>query len=296
MRLIHFTDPHLSSLAGQTFGSVRWKRRTGYLSWTRNRQHFHLREVLAQLVAAIQGESADQFILTGDLVQIGLEEEIREAGAWLKALAPPERIFYVPGNHDVYAADSWLHVRTHWDFLLPPPPAGAPDTSRDGYPVQRNLGPVQLVGASSAVVTPPFSARGALGPGQFQRLERDLLQGRKQGQVTCLAIHHPPLPGMAKWRKALAEVQAMQGLIIRQQPAIVLCGHLHHNATVLAGETRVFCTASASSLYDASYRVFDITSHHIGGHHIRMRLMTFAQERQEFAPAEELEWQVSPET
>lgn len=297
MRLIHFTDPHLSSLAGQTFGGVRWKRRTGYLSWTRNRRHFHLREVLAQLVAAIQGESADQLILTGDLVQIGLEDEIREAGAWLKALAPPERIFFVPGNHDVYAADSWQHVRTHWNFLLPPPPpsAGVKDTSRAGYPVQRMLGHVQLVGASSAFVTPPFSARGALGPEQFQRLERELLQGRKQGQITCLAIHHPPLPGMAKWRKALAEAQAVQGLITRQQPAIVLCGHLHHNVMVLAGATRVFCTASASSVYDASYRVFDITSDQIGGHRIRMRLMTFAKDREEFAPAEELEWQISRE-
>ena len=286
MRLIHLTDPHLSSLAGRTLGSVRWKRKTGFISWTRNRQHLHRREVLAQLVSAIRAESADQFVLTGDLVQIGLEEEIVEAAEWLKALAPPEQVFFVPGNHDVYARDSWNHVREHWNFVLPPPTAA--DTSRDGYPVVRDLGHVRLVGASSALVTPPFSARGALGAAQFQRLEAELLEGRKHGQVTCLAIHHPPLPGMEKWRKALREAPALQALVLRQQPAFVLCGHLHHNVAVLAGKTHAFCTASASHVHEASYRVFDIDTHHV-----HMRLMTLAPDRKGFAPSEELEWQVN---
>ena len=288
MRLIHLTDPHLTSLAGRTFGSVRWKRRTGFLSWTRKRQHIHRREVLERLVTAIREESADQFVLTGDLVQIGLEEEIAEAGEWLKALAPPEQIFFVPGNHDVYASDSWGYVRKHWNFVLPPP--GATDTSRDGYPLRREFGHVRLVGASSALVTPPFSARGALGPEQFQRLEADLLEGRRNGQVTCLAIHHPPLPGMEKWRKALLEATALEALILRQRPAFALCGHLHHNVTVVAGQTRVFCTASASSVNEASFRVFDIDPHHI-----HMRLMTITSDRRGFGPAEELEWQISRE-
>ena len=288
MRLIHLTDPHLTSLAGRTFGSVRWKRRTGFISWTSKRQHIHRRDVLERLVAAIHEESADQFVLTGDLVQIGLEEEIIEAGEWLKVLASPEQIFFVPGNHDVYAQDSWGHVLEHWNFVLPPPAAA--DTSRDGYPVRRELGHVRLVGASSALVTPPFSARGALGPEQFQRLEAELLEGRRQGQVTGLAIHHPPLPGMEKWRKALHDATALEAMILRQRPAFALCGHLHHNVAVLAGQTHVFCTASASSTHDASYRVFDIDTHHI-----HMRLMTVTADRQGFAPAEELEWQVSRE-
>ena len=288
MRLIHFTDPHLSTLAGRTFGSVRWKRRTGYLSWTRHRQHIHRREALERLVIAIQSESADQFVLTGDLVQIGLEDEIREAGEWLEALAPPEQIFFVPGNHDVYAEDSWQFVRQYWNSVLPQPPADAPDTSRGGYPIRRDFGDLQLLGASSAYVTPPFSARGALGPEQFLRLEANLLRGRAKGKITCLAIHHPPLPGMAKWRKALREVRALKKAILRHKPAIVLCGHQHHNMAVLAGPTRVFCTASASSINNASYRVFDISEQRI-----RMRLMTLAKGGQEFDKAEELEWQVS---
>ena len=286
MRLIHLTDPHLSSLAGRTFGSVRWKRRTGYVSWTRKRQYLHRREVLERLVAAIHGESGDQYILTGDLVQIGLEEEIAEAGEWLRALAPPERILFVPGNHDVYARDSWAHVREHWHFALPPPVAG--DTSRHGYPIRRQLGHVRLLGVSSALVTPPFSARGAIGREQFERLEAELIEGRRQGELIGLAIHHPPLPGMEKWRKALREVAAMQALILRQQPAFALCGHLHHNVTVVAGETHVFGTASASDIHHASYRVFDVEANRV-----HMRLMTITGDGRGFAPAEELEWQVN---
>ncbi|MGH8034542.1 MAG: hypothetical protein ACREO9_04900, partial [Lysobacterales bacterium] len=65
MRLIHITDPHLSSLEGHTLLSLRGKRRTGYLSWTGKRRFFHLRETLQQLIAAVRAESPAQWVVSG---------------------------------------------------------------------------------------------------------------------------------------------------------------------------------------------------------------------------------------
>lgn len=314
MRLIHMTDPHLSSLEGHTLLSLRGKRRTGYLSWTRNRRHFHRREILDRLVEAVQAESADQLIVSGDLVQIGLEDEIRQAGEWLSALAPPDRVFLVPGNHDVYAADSWAAVRRHWSAVLPGAAPGSADQPDSGYPVVRDfgvrdagttepgppgIGGLRLVGASSACVRPVFSARGALGPAQLVRLERVLRESREQGVLCCLVIHHPPLPGMAKWRKALKEVKALQALIAGQPPALVLYGHLHHNLERHDGAARIYCTASASNAHDASYRVFDI-ERNAGGFNIRMQLKSVAGDiasgNVRFAVAEDQRWTVTPRT
>jgi len=296
MRLIHITDPHLSTLEGWNFASLSGKRRSGYISWTRRRQFIHKPETLHQLTRAVHAENADQIIVTGDLVQIGLEREIEQAAAWLAGLAPADRIFLVPGNHDVYASDSWVAVRRHWNPYLPAVPGTSGDGPRSPYPWVRDFDGLRLIGVSSACVTPVFSARGALGSQQFGRLERLLSESREQGLLCCLAIHHPPLPGMAKWRKALKEIRPMQSLLASYQPAVVWCGHLHHNIDRCEGDTRVFCTASASSLHEASYRVFDIepgTDGDGGYWDIRQQLKAVASGTDGFRTIDDQRWRAA---
>jgi len=296
MRLIHITDPHLSTLTGQSFRALSFKRRSGYLSWTQNRRRIHLQDTLQQLIMAVRRESADQIILTGDLVQIGLEDEIRQVSGWLAELAPAEQVFFVPGNHDVYARDSWDALRRHWNFVLPPATAGKPDTSHSGYPLVRDVGDLRLIGASSACVTPLFSARGALGSGQLERLAQQIGDARVQGFMPCLAIHHPPLPGMAVWRKALREVKELKAMISTLKPALVWCGHLHYNSALKEGESRIFCTSSASLVRRASYRVFDIVQNKDGGRRswdIHMQLKSRGRATAGFHPVNEQRWNFS---
>jgi len=293
MRLIHITDPHVSTLTGQSFRSLSIKRRSGYLSWTQKRRFIHLHDTLQQLITAVRAESADQIILTGDLVQIGLEDEIRQVSGWLAELAPAEQVFLVPGNHDVYANDSWDALRRYWDPLLPSPPAGLPDTSHSGYPLVRNVGEVRLIGASSACVTPLFSARGALGSGQLERLAQQISNARDQGLMPCLAIHHPPLPGMAPWRKALREINELKSMISTLQPALVWCGHLHYNSVAKERDSRIFCTSSASLVRHASYRVFDIEPSTEGGRRawtIHMQLKRRRRGTESFHPVSDEQW------
>lgn len=290
MRLVHLTDPHLSSLAGQTLRTLHGKRRSGYLSWTYKRQRVYRRETLELLTTAIRAEAPDQLILSGDLIQIGLEQEIREVSRWLVELAPSQQVFFVPGNHDVYARDSWTALRQHWNFVLPTAAHGVPDSSTSAYPFTRDLGSVRLIGVSSACVTPIFSARGALGDDQFRRLACVLQQTRESGRMPCLAIHHPPLPHMSPWRKALKEVRTLKALICAWQPALVWCGHQHRNIELIEGAARVFCTASAASVSQASFRIFDIDPAGRQSWSIHMRLKAIAADGAGFVLADEKHW------
>ena len=51
----------------------------------------------------------DAIVLTGDLLHIGLREEMRQIRPWLQRLSDQVPVMLVPGNHDLYAADSLAH-------------------------------------------------------------------------------------------------------------------------------------------------------------------------------------------
>lgn len=254
MRLVHLTDPHLSSLDDVRMADLRGKRWSGYLSWRKNRRKKFLPAMLEELTSAVRSEGADQVLVSGDLVQIGLESEIGQAVAWLASLGSAEQVMLVPGNHDHYAAESPILYRRSWaEYLFHGP--GGPASE---FPVLRRLGGVSLVGLSSACVTPLFIASGKLGHRQLEATRVMLEQAFAEGQTVVVLIHHPPLPGMTSRRKALADAEGLRQLLQRFPPALVFHGHLHHNREQLLGDTRVYCTAAASSIADASYRVVDI--------------------------------------
>jgi 3',5'-cyclic AMP phosphodiesterase CpdA len=264
MRLVHLTDPHLSSLDGEGFSSLRGKRWSGYLSWRKNRSKRYLPAVLNRMVELIKSENADQILLTGDLIQIGLATEIAEASEWLTTLGPAGQVMLVPGNHDIYARGSAEIVQHVWsEYMFPADRADQADQPETGwrsneFPVLVKRGNISFIGLTSACVTPVFMASGKLGEQQLGKLDELLKQAAAQGQLVCLSIHHPPLPGMTKWRKALTDADALQAVLEAHPPLLIFHGHLHHNRELQWGDSRIYCTAAASSASDASYRVFNI--------------------------------------
>jgi 3',5'-cyclic AMP phosphodiesterase CpdA len=252
MRLVHLTDPHLSSLDNLRMADLRGKRWSGYLSWRQNRRKKYLHAVLERLTSAVRSEGADQVLVTGDLVHIGLQQEIDQAAAWLSSLGPAGQVMLVPGNHDYYVAESSELFNHAWaDYLF----HGSKDRT---FPVLRRLDGVTLLGLSTACATPVFMASGRLGERQLDAARAMLEQAVAEGQMVVVLIHHPPLPGMTSLRKGLADAGGLQQLLERFTPALVLHGHLHHNRGQLLGDTRIYCTAAASSAADASYRVIDV--------------------------------------
>ena len=294
MRIVHLTDPHLSSLDGERFLNLRGKRWSGYLSWKKNRRKKFLPAVLDKLVDSVKAENADQILLTGDLIQIGLDSEITQATDWLSTLGPPEQVMLVPGNHDTYARGSTDAVFREWSEFLFHGNQRQSTESRNEFPVLRKHGKISFIGLSTACVTPVFMATGTLGDAQLKCLAALLEQAAGEGQLVCLLIHHPPLPGMTKWRKALTDAQALHAVLERYPPPVILHGHLHHNREVQWGDSRIYCTTAASSASDASYRVIDIEQRG-DSWEFHMTLKSCALENVnefQFAVVDEQRWQI----
>lgn len=286
MRLIHITDPHLSTLDGLGFLAVRGKRRSGYLSWYKNRRYTHRREILDLLTESVASQKPDRVLLTGDLVHIGLEREMKEAATWLRSLGSPDKVILVPGNHDNYASDSLASMYRQWGEYLPER-SGAEQDYTYGYPFAHHAGSLKITGVNTSCVTRIFSAAGELGAGQRDRLAASFDSGQ-ENLFHCLLIHHPPLPGIIYRRKALRDAQELGEIIHRKKPQLVLYGHIHCNREDHLPDTRVYCTASASDAENASYRIFDLGQAD-SGWHCRMRLMTFKDKQ--FRLAAEASWQ-----
>lgn len=255
VRLLHLTDPHLSSLAGVSPWSLSGKRRLGFLSWWSKRRHHMSAAVLARVTAAACAEQADLALVTGDLVHIGLPGELREARAWLDTLAAHQPVVLAPGNHDCYRADAAAGIARDWSPYLADEGA-----TTAGFPRLVERGEVAVIALSSAEPRPWWSAGGRLGARQLAALD-EMLE-RTAGRFRCVMLHHAPLVDQAPARKALDDAAELDALLLRHGVELVLHGHLHHNAMLgLGARTRIFVGAPASSAKPdnpASYRLFDV--------------------------------------
>lgn len=293
MRLVHLTDPHLTSLRQFPPDAFWGKRGLSYLSWRLRRSHRLTRATLERLTDAVRGERAAQVLVTGDLAQLGQPAEIRAGADWLATLGPPERVLLVPGNHDLFAADSWPAAAEHWrDYLhLHGDAGGIPPAA--GYPVRREVADAELIGLCSARPTPLGLATGRLGEAQLVRLAAMLRAAR--GRFRCLLLHHPPLPGLIGRRKALDDAAHLAAVLQNEGVELVLHGHLHRNAATRLGYARIFGTAAAasgSSRAPAAYRVFDVDAV-AAGWQVRMtlrQLVTTGPQRGTFATVAQEIW------
>ncbi len=224
--LAHLSDPHLSSLGAVRLGDLLNKRLFGYLSWQRRRRHIHQPHILEALVCDMLAMAPDHIAVTGDLTQVGLPDEFRQAAVWLGQLGTPERVTVIPGNHDTYVAAPWQDTFQAWAPYLAGD--GGPDNN-DPYPSLRVRGQLALIGLSSGRPSAPLLAVGSLGKRQLTRLEELLLQTRRRGLLRVVLIHHPPVPGSIAWRKRLTDARQFAGVIARQGAELILHGHAHYS-------------------------------------------------------------------
>lgn len=253
LTIAHLSDLHLTPLAG--FGPRHWnvKRTLGYLNWHRGRKRVHRPETLAELVADLARQSVDHIAVTGDIVNIGLPSEHAAALAWLESLGPAERVSVVPGNHDIYVRLASDEGVERWRPYMAPDTFGAGLGIEPvaGFPFVRRLGRVALIGVNSAVPTPPFVAAGQVGPRQLGALARMLDAAGKAGLARVVLIHHPPLPGQAPPRRALADAADLERVLAAHGAELVLHGHNHRDMlswlATAAGRTPIVGIASGSA-------------------------------------------------
>lgn len=223
----HLSDPHLTSPEGAGFGELCNKRALSYLSWRRRRRFLHDPAVLERLVADLGTSGPTHLAITGDLTNLGLPGECREAHEWLQSLAPPQRISLVPGNHDRLIDAAWEDTVGLWSAFMESDPGVAPSGTPTAYPSLKIRGPVAFIGLCSAVPTPPLLATGRLGREQLRRLAEVLENTGHNGLFRAVLIHHPPVPGAYKWRKRLVDAESAADVIRTHGAELVLHGHTH---------------------------------------------------------------------
>ncbi len=223
-RLAHLSDLHIGPLPKPALGDLLNKRLTGYINWRRGRGEHHSMAVLDRLLLDIAKAAPDHVAVTGDLINIGLAAEYPAARAILWRIGEPDRVSFVPGNHDAYIRATVPQIVLQWRpwFL-----GDGVDEAEGGYafPYLRRRGRVALIGVNSGVPTPAFAATGAVGPRQIVALEELLQDLRAEDMARVVMIHHPPFD--IGFQKRLNDYSELAAALARHGAELVLHGHTH---------------------------------------------------------------------
>lgn len=224
-RLAHLSDPHLGPLPEPTLKELASKRVLGYINWQRNRAGKLTPQYLNGLLTDIADQNVDHIAVTGDVINLALDDEIPLAAEWLGTLGSPDRVSLVPGNHDAYVAGALDTLIETWaPFMSGDDPAEA-----KRFPYMRARGPVAIVGASSAEATAPFMATGYFRAPQAARLEKLLRAAGERDLFRVILIHHPPVRDVAVWPRGLIGGSRFRDVIRRVGAELILHGHTHKN-------------------------------------------------------------------
>ncbi len=287
------SDPHLTSLENVEFGDLLNKRILGYLSWRMHRRIEHRREILDSLIADLHQKTPDHIVITGDLTHLGLPIEFKEAKEWLDSLGPASHVTVIPGNHEAYVATPWEHTLAQWNPYMLSDDETQANTGHPSnvFPSVRIRGNVAFIGLSSAHPTYPFLATGSLDDGQLTKLEEILRDLGRQQLCRVILIHHPPLPGMVRWRKSLTNAADLQSLLSRCGAELILHGHAHRSImSSLSTPTQIIPVVgvpSASAVgatpdRRAHYHLYRVKEHQ-GKWDIRVEVYAHSTDEQEFS-------------
>jgi len=269
MRIAHFSDLHLLSLEGARALDFANKRWIGGLNLLTNRgRHYHT-SVFESLVADLDQAGIDHAICTGDVTNLALEQEFDFArGLFDRIALGAEQVTVIPGNHDAYVAKGAHYFAGYFsDYFAGDPEWEWPDG--DPWPVVRVRGDVAIIGVSTSLTTPWFTAWGRVGARQLDRLRQVLADPRLEGRFRIVAIHHPPAGKWARSRiRGLRDREAVAAVLAETGAELVLHGHEHrdlHHTLPGPGDTAIPVDGVPSGTYEAGradrrarYRIYEI--------------------------------------
>ena len=269
LRLAHFSDPHLAPLPEVRTLDLFSKRITGYLNYRKNRENYLSDDTLQTLVDDLKAQQPVHIALTGDLINIALDEEVENASKWLRELGTPDMISLVGGNHDAYVPGAFSKAKAAWKpYLL------GDNDENVSFPYVRRRGQMTLIGLSSAVAKPPFFATGTLGKVQLAHLDDTLKTLSNEKSCKIILIHHPPERAATHWHKRLTDGDKLVAILKKHGADLVLHGHTHKRSTVyLEGpegkKISVVGTPSAASSFHghgepAGYNILEIEEENTG--------------------------------
>ena len=232
-RLAHVTDPHFRSFEGAHLGDFLNKRAVGALNIVVNRRRKHKMELLEALGADLRAQQPDHVALTGDLSNVAIEGEWRQALRWIGATgSAPDSMTVIPGNHDAYVADV-VEKRAFETLFAAYQSSDLPSatTSAATYPFVRFRGPLALVAINSCVPTGDLGAWGTIGEGQLARVEALLRAPALAEKLRVVLLHHPPVKLKGGEERNLKDRAAFAAMLARAGAELVLQGHDHRDET-----------------------------------------------------------------
>jgi len=273
-RLAHISDIHLSPLPAPNLRELISKRITGYINWRSNRKGTMTGSTLDTLVADIKAHTPDHIAVTGDLVNLALDEELETAERWLRTLGDPSNVSVVPGNHDAYVPGALKKARRLWQPWMRGDIEVAENRPVE-FPYLRVRGDVALIGVSSARATAPFMATGDIRERQARKLGEILDETGKRGLFRVIMIHHPPVRGAAPSHKRLLGIGLFQRTVAEYGAELVLHGHTHLATRYTINgpdwEIPVVCVPAASQGFElgqhkppAGFNLFTISKTNAG--------------------------------
>lgn len=263
--LAHLSDPHLGPLPRPQLNHLISKRIFGYINWRSNRWKVHRPEVVKELIENIHAAAPDHIVVTGDLVNIALPEEIDLARQWLESLGDPQHVSVIPGNHDAYVPGALAQTRREWRAFM------VGDEPQDAiiFPYVRERGPLAIIGVNSARATAPFRATGHLSDRQLERLGGKLRKLGEEGKFRVVLIHHPPAPEVMFKSARLVEAEEFVKVIADEGAELILHGHMHSGSLVYVagkhGKVPVVGVPSASNPPGNNHPAAAFNLYRIGG-------------------------------
>ena len=233
-KLAHISDVHLGPLPELTLRELASKRITGFVNWHRNRRKHLFPNTLDLLLADLARHEPDHLAITGDLVNLATGIEIRTAAEWLREVGRPEDTSVVPGNHDAYVRGAYEKAMRAWYPYVrgDDSPLEFP-SDRHLFPYMRVRGPVAIVGCSTSVATPPFSASGFFSPRQARETVNLLKRAGDAGLFRVVLIHHPPIHCATTLHKRMIGIRRFAAAIATGGAELVLHGHTHLNTVYM---------------------------------------------------------------
>lgn len=234
MRIAHCSDLHLLSLEGAKALDFANKRWIGGLNLLSNRgRHYHA-EVFEAMVDDFNRSAIDHVVVTGDITNLAFDGEFRFARAFFDRIElGPEHVTVIPGNHDAYVAEGGRFFSEHFapyssadaDWAWP---VDNPKDLQASWPRVRVRGDLAVIGLSTSLATPWFTAYGRIGRGQLERLESALADPRLAGKLRLVAIHHPPAgPRARSIIRGLRDRGEFARVLAEAGAELVLHGHEH---------------------------------------------------------------------
>ncbi len=275
MRIAHISDPHLLSLSGARWLDFANKRWIGGMNLLFKRGRHHKNEVFEAMVADLNDHRVDHVLCTGDVTNLALEPEFRFAREHFDRLELGfDGVTVLPGNHDAYVEGGSDQFREHFEPYFRSDPEWRRDDGHDhgAWPIVRVRPPVAIIGLSTSLHTPWFTAYGRLGSDQLERLREILRDPRLADAMRVVAIHHPPIGGHAASRgRGLHDREEFARVLAEAGAELVLHGHEHRD---LAGQlpgpngAPIPVRGIQSGTFDdgkrdamrARYRVYEITA------------------------------------